>query len=201
MRGLDHTRRDKVHSSGFPCATRPMTAKVYVLRMGCRSIAKPVLSANCLHTICVHSTASFHLQKTRAREPSPPDRVLLDHHPRERRGALSLRGLLDAEPQHPSLRPRGQGSKHPLQNVDSKVSNFKFEAVLLTGSGGHRRVFSWCTNRPNQECRTPQDAGFQQEHFTGHTPNSLCRDSAFNFSAEPRICIPPWAGASVQNHR
>ena len=95
-----------------------------------------------------------------------------------------------------------------------KKSNFELETVSPTGNGnttntGHSaRVQSVAQKGRTKNAKHSQDAGFQpqpftdsknQEHSTGYTWNQWCRDSALNFSMEPRICIPPWAGGVCSN--
>ena len=109
------------------------------------------------------------------------------------------------------------GSMMPVTIADSKDAedrrdnNQKQNQTSLTGNGNTtntrhtarvqsviKRVERGMLSIPRRRmltCNLHQHKDRKdQEHFSGYTRDQSCRDSALNFSAEPRICIPPWAG-------
>ena len=114
------------------------------------------------------------------------------------------------------------GSMMPVTIADSedaedrRDNNQKHNHTSLTGNGNTtntrhtarvqsviKRVERGMLNIPRRRmltCNLHQDKDRKnQEHFSGYTQDQSCRDSALNFSAEPRICIPPWAGGVCSN--
>ena len=132
-------------------------------------------------------------------------------------GLLKQRhGLLNSLSQGVAERDESSGStfKFPGAGGWVKRSNFELVTALPTGDGNttntahSARVQSVAQKGITKNAKHSQDAGFQpqpftdsknQEHSTGYTRDQLCRDSALNFSVEPRICIPPWAGGVCSN--
>ena len=122
-------------------------------------------------------------------------------------------GLLNSLSRGAAERDVSSGSPFKFPGVGGwdKRSNFELETALPTGDGNttksrHSARVLQVHKGLDEECRTIQNAqdpnrnlrhltdSKNQEHFTGYKPDQSCRVPALNFTAEPKTCIPPWAG-------